>query len=494
MYEDLIEAVEKIVGGKEVERGERDERLYVDFDCKVLYKEDIDKIQEYLDKNSKLHYVIISFSSSFSKKLNKATQRIYFKVFKTKEEKEKFLKEWEEAKKRDHRYLGEKLDIFHIEEEIIGSGLPLFHFNGAIIRNELIKLIREVNEELGYKEVFTPHLSKTFLWRLSGHYDKYRDKMFLWKEDEDEFGLKPMNCPMHLMIFKFKVRSYKDLPFRIAEFATVYRKEQSGELHGLARVYGLTQDDHHCILSFDQLEEEIKNIVRKILDVYKIFGLEARINLSTRPDNFIGSLEDWNFAEETLKKVLKDLNINFEIKEKEGAFYGPKIDFDVKDSLGRYWQLATVQLDFNMPKRLGITYRDRDNQDKHPLMVHFAILGSLERFIALILEHFGGRLPLWISPVQVSVLPISEKYEKEAKQFFEELRKHGIRAEFLSEGTIDYRVRDAETRYIPYIVVIGKKEIESGNVTVRYKGNLVVMNREEFIKKVLEEIKNREVV
>ncbi|MEM5820864.1 MAG: threonine--tRNA ligase [Candidatus Aenigmatarchaeota archaeon] len=493
MHEDLIKAVKNFIEAKEVEVGEKDGKYFVDFDCRTLYREDIEKIQDYLDKNSKKHYVILSFSSSFSKRLNKATQRIYFKVFESKEEKEKFLKELEEAKKRDHRYLGERLDIFHIEEDIIGSGLPLFHFNGAIIRNELIKLIREVNEELGYKEVFTPHLSKTFLWKLSGHYDKYRDKMFLWKEDEEEFGLKPMNCPMHLMIFKSRVRSYKDLPFRIAEFATVYRKEQSGELHGLARVYALTQDDHHCVLSLEHLEEEIKKIVKKVVDVYNLFGLEVKINLSTRPDQYIGSLEDWNFAEDTLKKVLESLGLKFEIKEKEGAFYGPKIDFDARDSLGRYWQLATIQLDFNMPKRIGVTYVDKDNKEKHPIMIHFAILGSLERFIALILEHFAGKLPTWLSPIQVSVLPLSEKYEKEAKEFLEELKRNKIRAELLTEGTIEYRVRDAELRYIPYIVVIGRKEIETGNLTIRHRGNLIVMKKEEFIKIILEEINTRKI-
>ncbi|MEM7817863.1 MAG: threonine--tRNA ligase [Candidatus Aenigmatarchaeota archaeon] len=492
MFEDLIKAVKSFIDAKEVECGKKEDRYFVDFDCRVLYKNDIEKIQNFLDENSKLNYVIIAFSSSFSKKLNKATQRIYFKVFESKEEKEKFLRELEEAKKKDHRYLGEKLDIFHIEEDIIGSGLPIFHFNGAIIRNELINLIREVNRKLGYKEVFTPHVSKTFLWKLSGHYDNYRDKMFLWKEDEDEMGLKPMNCPMHLTIFKFRVRSYRELPFRIAEFATVYRKEQSGELHGLARVYCITQDDHHCILTLEHLKDEMKKIITEVINVYNIFGLEVRFKLSTRPDDFIGSLEDWDFAEKTLKEILDELKIEYEIKEKEGAFYGPKIDFDVKDSIGRFWQLATIQLDFNMPKRLGITYVDKDNKEKNPIMIHFAILGSIERFIALILEHFAGKLPLWISPIQTAILPVSEKFLDEAYKLNEEFLRLGIRSEILSDGTIEYRVRDAEMRYIPYIIVIGKKEVESGNLTIRYKGTLFSMNKEEFKNKIVEKIKNRE--
>ncbi|MBU5682276.1 MAG: threonine--tRNA ligase [Candidatus Aenigmatarchaeota archaeon] len=492
MYEDLIKAVNNFLEANVVEKGKKEDKYFVDFDCRVLYKDDIEKIQKYLDENSKFHYVILSFSSSFSKSLNKATQRIYFKVFETKEEKEKFLKELEEAKKRDHRYLGEKLDIFHIEEEIIGSGLPLFHFNGAIIIDELKKLIKEVNNRLGYREVITPHISKTFLWKLSGHYEKYKDRIFLIQEDDEEFGLKPMNCPMHLMIFKSRVRSYRDLPFRIAEFATVYRREQSGELHGLTRVWSITQDDHHCVLSMEHLKDEIKRIINEIINVYKIFGLDVKFNLSTRPENFIGNLEDWEFAEKTLREILEELNVKYEIKEKEGAFYGPKIDIDVKDAFNRYWQLATIQLDFNMPRRLDITYVDKDNKEKYPIMIHFAILGSFERFVGIILEHFAGKLPLWLAPIQVSILPLSEKYEEEAKKLFEELTKENIRAEILSEGTIEYRVRDAETRYIPYIIVIGKKEIESGNLTIRYRGTLFSMNKEEFKSKIIEKIRNRE--
>ncbi|MEM0480924.1 MAG: threonine--tRNA ligase [Candidatus Aenigmatarchaeota archaeon] len=491
--DEIISAVKKVVGNCEVvEVGVKEGKgNYIDFDCRVLYKEDIEKIQEELDKKG-IYVYITAFSSSFSKKLNKATQRIYFRFFNSLEEKEKFIKELEEAKRRDHRFLGEQLDLFHFEEEIIGSGLPLFHFNGAIIRNELINFIREINEELGFKEVFTPHLSKANLWKISGHYDKYKDKMFLWKQDEEEYGLKPMNCPMHLMIFKFKVRSYRDLPFRIAEFATVYRKEQSGELHGLSRVWSITQDDHHVILTLEQVKDEIKRIIEKVLYVYDKFNLkDAKLYLSTRPELYIGGIEEWNFAEEKLKEILKEIGVSFEIKEGEGAFYGPKIDFEAKDALGRFWQLTTIQLDFNLPRRFEITYVDKDGKEKYPVMIHFAILGSIERFMSIIIEHYAGRFPLWLAPIQVAVLPLSEKYYKESLEFLEELKKNKIRAEIFSEGTLEYRIRECEILKIPYIAVLGKKEVESGSVTIRYKGELLSLKREEFIKKLKEEISQR---
>ena len=490
-YEKVFSAVKKFVDANLVDFGEKEGKgFYVDLDCRALYKEDIEKIQKELDKDLIL---ITSFSSSFSKRLNKATQRIYYKIFNSEEEREKYVKEIEEAKRRDHRFLGPQLDLFHFEEEIIGSGLPLFHFNGAIIRNELIKFIREINEELGFQEVFTPHLSKAELWKISGHYEKYREKMFLWKDGEEEYGLKAMNCPMHLMIFKFKVRSYRDLPFRIAEFATVYRKEQSGELHGLSRVWSITQDDHHVILTLDQLKNEMKRIIEKCLYVYEKFNLkDVKIKLSTRPDEFIGSIEDWNFAEEKLKEILEEMNINYEIKEKEGAFYGPKIDFDAKDALGRYWQLTTVQLDFNLPKRFEITYVDKDGKRKIPVMIHFAILGSIERFMSLIIEHFGGRFPTWLAPIQVAILPLSEKYVEESLNLLNELKEKKVRVKVLEEGTIEYRVREAEIQKIPYIVVIGKKEIEENTLTIRKEGKLFKMKKDEFIFNLLKEIVNRE--
>ena len=492
MVFEVLEEICKKIGAKALKKGEKDDKYYIDFDFRPFKKQDIELIQKELDEKAGGKYLIISWSSSFVKELNKAAQRIYFKVFESKEEKEKFKKELEEKLKSDHIYLGEKLDLFHFEEELIGYGLPLFHFNGTIIRNELINFIREVNEELGYKEVFTPHLSKCELWKVSGHYDKYKDRMFIWKQDDEEYGLKPMNCPMHLQIFKFLPRSYKDLPFRIAEFAVVYRKEQSGELHGLTRVYAITQDDHHCILKEDQIEEEIEKIVKKTLEIYEKFGLkDVEVVLSTRPDEFIGDIETWEKAENALKNVLKRIFPNYKIAEKEGAFYGPKIDFLAKDSLNRKWQLTTIQLDFFMPKRFDITYTDKDNKEKHPIMIHFAILGSIERFMGVILEHFKGKLPIWLSPIQVAILPISEKYSDYAKEILNECKKRKIRAEIYEEGTLEYRIRECEIKKIPYIVVVGKKEFENKTLNVRYAGTQRELKINEFLKEIEDKISKR---
>lgn len=489
MFDVVAKAVKKIVPeAKLVSTGEKEKGLYVDFIVRPLYKEDIEKIQKILDESSEKPILIVAHSSAFSKELNKATQRIYFRVFDTFDEREEYIKKLEEARRRDHRYLGNIMDIFHIEEEIIGSGLPLIHFNGMVIRNELIKFIREINNRLGFKEVFTPHLSKTTLWKISGHYAKYRDKMFVFEMDGEEWGLKPMNCPMHLMIFKSKPRSYRDLPFRIAEFATVYRKELSGELHGLARVWSLTQDDHHVLCTPDQLKDELKRIINAALDVYKTFGFDVTINLSTKPEKYIGSDEIWEIAENALKEVLNEIGINYVIKEGEGAFYGPKIDFDAKDAMGRYWQLATIQVDFNLPERFELSYKDKDGKEKRPVMIHFAILGSLERFTALLLEHFAGRLPTWLAPTQVRILPVSEKFVDYADEVFKKLKGNGIRVDVDVEGTIQYRVRNAELEKIPYIVVVGNKEKQNKSVTIRYQGKTKEISLDEFSDKLKEEI------
>ncbi|MCD6482754.1 MAG: threonine--tRNA ligase [Candidatus Aenigmarchaeota archaeon] len=492
MFEIVEQAVKKVIPeAKPVSKGEKEKGLFVDFLIRPLYKEDIEKIQEILNQTSEKPILIIAHSSAFSRELNKATQRIYFKVFESEQEKEEFIKQLEEARKRDHRYLGELMDVFHVEEEVIGSGLPLIHFNGMIIRNELIKFMREVNNKLGFKEVFTPHLSKTVLWKISGHYTKYRDKMFVFEMDGDEWGLKPMNCPMHLMIFKSKPRSYRDMPFKFAEFATVYRKELSGELHGLARVWSLTQDDHHLLCRPDQLKEELKYIIEAALEVYKTFGFDITINLSTRPEQYIGSDEIWELSEKALKEVLDEMGVNYVTKEGEGAFYGPKIDFDAKDAMGRYWQLATIQVDFNLPERFELSYKDKDGKEKRPVMIHFAILGSLERFTALLLEHFAGKLPTWVSPVQVKILPVSEKFVEYADKVFEELKKNNIRVEIDVDGTVQYRVRKAEIEKIPYIIVVGQKEEENETVTLRYHGKTKEVKLAEFIEKLKEEITSR---
>jgi len=529
--------------------GEFEEKVYYEFKIKPLKQEEVDKIQKEIDKISKnieyevkeynskdavnlfkeeklkkivldkvdkvrvikignfydickgepkgkkLFIKILGTSSSYWKPAKESMQRVWFVAFENKKELGNYLKKLEEIKKRDHRYIGEKMDIFHVEENIIGSGLPLIHPKGMVIRNELIKLIREVNDSLGFKEIWTPHLSKTILWKISGHYDKYKDKMFLWEMEGEEWGLKPMNCPLHLQIYKFRPRSYRELPIRYSEFATVYRKEQSGELHGLARVWSLTQDDHHILLMPNQIKEEIKRIVNAIIKVYNIFNLEYRMNLSTKPEKYIGDDELWEIAEKSLKEVLEEIKkekgVSFEVKEGEGAFYGPKIDFDVKDAMGRWWQLGTIQLDFFMPKRFEIKYVDKDSKEKTPVMIHLAILGSLERFMAMIIEHFKGRFPVWLAPIQVRILPLSEKYVDEAEKLKKEIKEIGGRVEVAPEGTLSYRIRSAEIDKIPIIVVIGEKEIESGTLSIRKNGKNTKMERTEFLNLIKEIIKNR---
>jgi len=328
-------------------------------------------------------------------------------------------------KKKTHIELGQELGIYTISEEA-GSGLPLFKSRGFIIREELIRLIREKNKQFGYQEVWTPHILNLKLWKRSGHLKMYKDRMFIIKVMDEKYAVKPMNCPGHCLIYKSEIRSYKDLPVRISEFGTVYRNEQSGELLGLVRVRAITQDDGHLFVREDQIEDEVTNILKTIIEILNLFELkDFKIKLSTMPDEHIGSIKVWDKATKALKKCLEKLNLEYEVKEKEGAFYGPKIDVDAKDSLGRYWQLSTIQLDFNMPRRFKLEYIDKDGKKKTPIMIHRAILGSLERFIGILLEHYQGKLPFWISPEQIRILPVSEKfieYTKEIYKKFEEFR------------------------------------------------------------------------
>ncbi len=504
-----VERIEKFVeeqsGNIKLETFEVDEEealnLLKDEPKKVLVKGRIklvringfvDILEGSLPEQPKKVYVkILNTSSSFWKLTGKPMQRVWFVAFQTEDELKDYVKRLEELKKNDHRYIGEKLDLFHVEEEIVGSGLPLLHWKGTIIRNELIKFMREINDSLEFKEVWTPHLSKTVLWKISGHYTKYADKMFIWSEDEEEFGLKPMNCPLHIQIYKFKPRSYRDLPFRISEFATVYRKEQSGELHGLARVWSLTQDDHHDIVTPEQIKEETKKILKAAIKVYQTFGLEYKVNFSTKPEMYIGSDEIWEHSQKVLREVLEEMGLDYQLKEGEGAFYGPKIDFDVKDNMGRWWQLATIQLDFNLPERFDMTYVDKDGKEKRPVIIHFAILGSIERFMAMLIEHFKGKLPVWLSPVQVRLLPVSEKFEDEVTKLYKEFRELGIRVDVDSEGTVQYRVRNAEVEKVPYIIIIGQKEVETGTLAVRHERKIRNLSKDEFLKEITEKIKSR---
>ncbi len=487
MEEAVVEAVFSRFG-RVVGSGAREDLKFVDIDTtRIFTAEDHEKFEkEALSRG--LFLKVINSGEALNKELGRYVQRVWFVAFKSKEELEEWLEKYEERKKRDHRLIGRMLDLFHIEEEIIGPGLPLLHPKGMIIRLELIEYLRGINRKLRAMEVWTPHLAKTVLWKQSGHYDHYKDKMFIWETDGEEWGMKPMNCPMHIHIYKFLPRSYRDLPIRYAEFATVYRKEQSGELHGLARVWSLTQDDHHFIVRKDQIEEEILKILEAIKEVYEKFGLSYKAKLSTRPDDYIGSIEVWEIAEEALEQALRRSGITYEVKPKEGAFYGPKIDFDVKDSLGREWQLATVQLDFFMPERFDMRYVTKDGGYERPVIIHFAIFGSIERFMALLLEHTAGKLPFWLSPIQIALLPLADRHLDYARAIEERLYSLGLRPQILAEGTLQKRIKIAHNQKIPVIVVMGDKEVKNHSVNIRGIGEMPL---EEFIKRAVEAYRER---
>ncbi len=410
------------------------------------------------------------------------------------------LKEWlewfEEASKRDHRVIGQKLGLFSFHEEV-GPGLVIYHPKGQIIREELIKFIREVNAKLGYEEVYTPHVFRSTIWKVSGHYYLYRDKMVLAKVEGEEYGIKPMNCPGHILVYKSAPRSYRDLPVRLSEFGTVYRWEKRGELYGLLRVRGFTQDDGHVFLREDQVKDEIKAILKEILYVLETFGFkgeDVRMNLSTMPEEHIGTEEMWEKATNALKAAMDELGLPYEIKEGEGAFYGPKIDVHFRDSLGRWWQCSTIQVDFALPERFGLEYVDKDGSKKRPVMIHRAILGSVERFMAIIIEEFAGRLPTWLSPVQVRVIPVKSVAREYAVKVAEKLREAEIRAEAdLSEETPSKKIRRAYDDAVSYLVLVGPREASSGTVTVRARGNKQVSNvpLEEFVRLLRKEIGER---
>jgi threonyl-tRNA synthetase len=379
-----------------------------------------------------------------------------------------------EEKEPLHIRLGRELDVFSVNENV-GSGLILFHPNGAIIREELIKLIREVNRRLGFREVWTPHLFRSTLWQKTGHYETFRDRMFLFRIGDEEYVLKPMNCPGHAMIYASATRSYRDLPVKISEFGTVYRNEQPGELTGLLRVRSITQDDGHVFARPDQVEQVVREILDAALEVLeRVLGAPVHVNLSTRPEKYIGTKELWDVAESDLRAALESTGIRYEVKHGEGAFYGPKIDVDVEDSMGRRWQCSTIQLDFFMPERLGLEYVDQDGTKKRPVMIHRAILGSLERFTGLLLEHYNGRLPVWLAPLQAVVLPVKSAHAMYAERVLRALLDAGIRAELWEEGTLEKRIREAHRARASFVLIVGEAEAGSNTVSVRdHEGKVV---------------------
>ena len=396
-------------------------------------------------------------------------------------------------KENDHRILGQRLGLFMFNET--APGMPYWLPKGLILYNELIKFWREEHEKRGYKEIASPLINKSELYKISGHWDHYKDAMFIAHTDENEdYCLKPMNCPNAMIVFKMQPRSYKELPLRLSDTDRLHRFERSGTLNGLLRVRGFQQDDSHNFITEDMIESEYKEIFKICDRFYSIFGLKYSFRLSTRPEGFLGEIETWNKAEAILKKILKESGKKFEILEGDGAFYGPKVDIDMEDSLGRKWQMGTIQLDFQLPKRFELTYIDKDGKEKTPIVLHRVIYGSLERFIGVLLEHTNGRLPTWLSPIQVKVLSFTERNEKSAKKLFEELKEAGIRVELDTEnGPVQGRVRDAELMKIPHILMIGDKEEAAKTIAVRKDGKVKFgVKKEDFIQKIIEEIKNRE--
>ncbi len=425
---------------------------------------------------------------------NKMLQRIYATAFWNKEDLQAYLTFLEEAEKRDHRKLGTQLDLFSTREEI-GGGLVLWHPNLAIVREEIENYWRSEHRKRGYVIVQSPHIAKSKLWEISGHADHYRDNMFFINDDGEEFVLKPMNCPFHIMIYQSNRHSYRSLPLRMGELGTVYRREKSGALSGLTRVQGFTQDDAHIFCTPEQLVDEINAIIDFVADTMNIFGMKFDVELSTRPDDFVGQIENWDKAEAGLKEAMDKRGLPYEINEGDGAFYGPKIDFKIKDAIGRTWQCATIQLDFNLPERFELKYQDKDGQMKTPVMLHRVIFGSMERFHGILIEHYAGAFPTWLAPTQVSVVPIAERHNEYAQKVFEKLRMSGVRVKLDDRSeSMNYKIREAlQDKKIPYVLVMGDKEIEANQVAVRVrgKGQAGVVSVEEFADKILEEISTK---
>jgi len=423
---------------------------------------------------------------------NQMLTRIYGVAFETKKELENYLKMQEEAEKRDHKKLGERLDLFSFHSESPGS--VFWHPKGMIIWNELEKFGKSLRKKYNSEEIQTPQLAKRVLWETSGHWNHYKESIFSFDVEKETYCLKPMDCPFNIKIYQTKIRSYKDLPIRYSEIGRVLRNEKSGELYGLFRVRAITQDDAHIFATEEQVEKEISTLLKMVKEYYKAFKIKPEFFLSTRPEDFIGEIPTWDKAENNLKNALKKEKIAYGMKEKDGAFYGPKIDIQIKDAIGRSWQLATIQLDFQLPQRFNVEYIDKNNEKKNPVMIHAAIFGSFERFVGILIEHTEGNLPLWLSPVQVKIINITDKQKKYAKTVYEELLENEIRAEFKDENlTLGKRIREAELQKIPYILIIGDKEIKAKSVAVRQrgKGDLGTIKLAKLIKKIKEEISEK---
>ena len=419
----------------------------------------------------------------------KMLQRVYGTCFPTQEELDEYLKRLEEAKKRDHRKIGKEMDLFALYDE--APGFPFFLPKGMIIRNELENFWKMEHRKRGYEEIKTPLIMNEQLWRTSGHWDHYKDNMYFTKIDDEDYAIKPMNCPGSLLVYKRKIWSYRELPVRMGELGQVHRHELSGALHGLMRVRTFTQDDAHIFMLPEQIKDEVVGVLKLIDDIYKMFGFTYHIELSTKPENSMGTEEEWETAENALSEAIQSIGAPYVINEGDGAFYGPKLDFHLEDSIGRTWQCGTLQLDMQMPQRFDITYVGPDGEKHRPVMIHRAIFGSIERFIGILTEHFAGKFPLWIAPVQVKLLTVTEKFVDYASEVAKKFEDAGIRTETdLRNEKIGYKLREARNERNPYICIIGEKEVEARNLTVRNNktGEQFEMTPDELQAKLLEEI------
>ena len=422
---------------------------------------------------------------------NKMLSRIYGTAYPKAADLDAYLEMLEEAKKRDHRKLGKELQLFALMDE--GPGFPFFLPKGMVLKNTLLEYWREIHKKAGYVEISTPIILSRQLWENSGHWDHYKDNMYTTVIDDADFAVKPMNCPGGMLVYKLQPHSYRDLPLRAAEIGLVHRHEKSGALHGLMRVRCFNQDDAHIFMTPDQIRSEIKGVVNLIDSVYSLFGFKYHVELSTRPEDSMGSDEDWEIATNGLRGALEDMGMDYVVNEGDGAFYGPKIDFHLEDSLGRTWQCGTIQLDMQMPERFELEYTDKDGQKKRPVMIHRVCFGSIERFIGILIEHFAGQFPTWLSPVQVKVLTISEKSDDYAKKVAEELDAQGIRVETdLRAEKIGYKIREARNERVPYIIVVGEKDQEAGKISLRSRqGEEGQMDLGDFIGRIKAEIAER---
>lgn len=423
---------------------------------------------------------------------NKMMQRVYVYGFLDKQDLKDYIHMMEEAEKRDHRKLGRELGLFFISD--YAQGMPFYMPKGMIVKNELIKFWREMHKKAGYVEIETPMAMSRKLWEYSGHWDHYKNNMYTFKVEDEDFAIKPMNCPGGMLYYKESLHSYKDLPLRVGELGKVHRHEASGTLHGLFRVRCFTQDDAHIFMRPNQIEDEIKNVLTLVDEMYKVFNLEYHLELSTMPENHIGDVKDWEQAETSLKNALKHIGRDFVINEGDGAFYGPKIDIHIKDAIGRTWQCGTIQLDMQLPKRFSLEYIDEDGSKQEPVMLHRVVYGSVDRFIGIITENYAGAFPTWLSPVQVEVLPISEKFLDYCNAVKEKLEQNNVRVELDERNEkISYKIRSAISQKIPYIIIIGENEIAENVISVRKRGTneTVKYNLDEFVNMISNEIKNR---